>query len=154
VKRYLPVTAAAVTAAAVAGSLGTNPRSPWYTGLRKPPWQPPPWAFAPAWTTLYALTAVASDRTLRREDRTGRRSFAWALAVNLGLNTGWTWIFFTAKRPWAALAEIAVLEASTLDLARRAGRVDPLSTALLTPYAGWVAFAAALNAEIARRYRG
>ena len=100
---------------------------------------------------MTALTAVAAARTLRRTDREGRRSFARALAINLGLNAGWTWMFFTAKRPWAALAEIAVLEASTLDLARRAGRVDSVSGPLLAPYAAWVAFAAALNAEIARR---
>jgi tryptophan-rich sensory protein len=153
VKRYLPATAAAVTAAAVAGVVGTNTRSTWYAALRKPPWQPPPWAFGPAWTTLYALIAVASARTLDRADPAGRTSFARALAVNLGLNTGWTWIFFTGKQPRAALAEIAVLEASTLDLVRRAGRVDRASAALLAPYAGWVAFATALNAEIARRNR-
>jgi translocator protein len=151
VKHYLPATAAAVTTAAVVGGLGTDTKSGWYAGLSKPAWQPPPWAFGPAWTTLYALTAVASARTLLRSDPAKRRSFARALAVNLALNTGWTWIFFTAKRPWAALAEIAVLEASVLDLARRARQVDPVSTALLTPYGAWVAFAAALNAEIARR---
>ena len=94
---------------------------------------------------------MASARTLRRSDPAKRRSFARAPAVNLALNTGWTWIFFTAKRPWAALAEIAVLEASVIDLAGRARQVDPVSAALLRPYGAWVAFAAALNAELARR---
>jgi tryptophan-rich sensory protein len=42
---------------------------------------------------------------------------------------------------------------STVDLIRRARVVDPAAAALLLPYLGWVAFATALNAEIARRNR-
>ena len=59
-RRHLPATAAAVVATAVAGGLGTDVRSRWYAGLDKPRWQPPGWAFGPAWTTLYALIAVGS----------------------------------------------------------------------------------------------
>jgi len=46
-----------------------------------------------------------------------------------------------------------VLEASTVDLTRRAARADFATGAMLSPYAGWVAFATALNAAIARRNR-
>ena len=102
---------------------------------------------------MYALIAVGSARVLDRADPDERRAYATALAANLVLNTGWTWVFFTARKPRWALAEILVLEASTLDLARRARRVDPTSAALLAPYAGWVGFATALTAAIARRNR-
>ena len=37
----LPATAAAVTATAVVGTLGTDVRSRWYLQLDKPSWQPP-----------------------------------------------------------------------------------------------------------------
>ena len=67
------------------------------------------------------------------------------------LNAGWNWLFFTARRPRWALAEILLLEASTLDLTRRAAKADTPAAAMLVPYAGWVAFATALNAAIARR---
>jgi tryptophan-rich sensory protein len=140
-----------VAATAVAGGVGTDVGSGWYAALDKPRWQPPGWVFGPAWTTLYALVAVSSARVLDRTPLGGRRPFATALAVNLVLNTGWSWVFFTAKRPRWALAEILVLEASTLDLARRAGRVDPAAQGLLAPYAAWVGFATALTAELARR---
>lgn len=150
-RRHLPATAAAVVATAVAGVLGTDVSSRWYDELDKPRWQPPGWAFGPAWTTLYALIAVGSSRALDRAEPDDRRRYAVALAANLALNTGWTWIFFSAKKPRWALAEVLVLEASTLDLVRRTRRLDPAAAAMLAPYAGWVGFASALTADIARR---
>jgi translocator protein len=147
---HLARTSGAVAAAAVAGALGTAPASLWYQHLEKPRWQPPAAAFGPAWTTLYALLAVASARTLDRlENPDERREFATALGVNLALNAGWSWLFFTAQRPRLALAEILLLEASNLDLIRRAARADSRAAAMLMPYAAWVAFATALNAAIA-----
>jgi len=94
---------------------------------------------------------VSSARALDRAGPAERREIGTALGVNLLLNTGWTWIFLTARRPRWALAEILVLEASTVDLMRRSRRLDPAATGLLAPYAGWVAFATALTASIARR---
>ena len=83
-------TSAAVAAAAVIGTLGTDVNSRWYRSLDKPAWQPPGAAFGPAWTTLYALMAVASARTLDRlEDPEERRAFATAFGANLALNAGW-----------------------------------------------------------------
>jgi tryptophan-rich sensory protein len=153
-RRHLPATAAALAATAVAGGIGTDVSSRWYADLDKPSWQPPGWVFGPAWTALYALTAVAAARVLDRADAPAGRRFRRALGVNLALNAGWSWLFFTAKRPGLALAENAVLAASTLDLTRRAGAVDPTAARLLAPYAAWVAFANALNADIARRNAG
>jgi tryptophan-rich sensory protein len=145
-------TSAAVAATAVIGVLGTDVTSRWYRHLDKPTWQPPGAAFGPAWTTLYALMAVASARTLNRLDEPAeRRVFATAFGANLMLNAGWNWLFFKARRPDWALAEILLMEVSTLDLTRRAARVDRRAAKMFIPYAGWVAFATALNASIARR---
>jgi translocator protein len=145
-------TSAAVTATAVIGVLGTDVTSRWYRHLDKPAWQPPGAAFGPAWTTLYGLMAVASARTLDRLEEPGdRRAFATAFGANLMLNAGWNWLFFKARRPRWALTEILLMEVSTLDLTRRAAHVDRPAAKMLIPYAGWVAFATALNASIARR---
>ena len=146
-------TGAAVAATAVIGGLGTDVRSGWYRRLDKPAWQPPGWAFGPAWTTLYGLIAIGSARALDHASPAERRTLSRALGTNLVLNAGWNWLFFKARRPDLALAEVLVLEASSLDLARRAGRADPAAGRLFWPYAGWVAFATALNASIARRNR-
>jgi len=146
------VTVPALVGTAALGGLGTDVRSSWYARLDKPAWQPPGWAFGPAWTTLYTLTAVGSARTIDRiEDDDERQAYIAALATNLVLNIGWTWVFFTAKKPRWALAEIAALNISNLDLVRRSGKVDAAAGWLLTPYAAWTAFATALNASIAAR---
>lgn len=152
--RHLPVTAAAVTATAVAGGIGTDVRSRWYQRLAKPKWQPPGAVFGPAWTVLYGLIATASGRALDRMPESQRRGYAIALGTNLVLNVGWTWLFFKAKRPRLALAEIVLLEASSIDLIRRSAQHDKVAGGLLVPYAAWVGFATALTATIARKNPG
>lgn len=151
------MTVAAVAAAAAAGGLGTDPSSASYRRLDKPRWQPPPQAFGPVWTALYADVAVTGAQTLTRLQATGRcterRGFARALSVNLVLNAGWSWLFFRARRPWAAAADSALLTASSLDLVRRAGRADAGTGRALVPYPAWCAFATALTVAIARRNR-
>lgn len=148
--RYLKWTAPAVAACAVLGTLGTKPRSDWYQGLKKPSWQPPQWLFAPAWTSIYALTAVASARTLERLPEKERRDYAVALGVNLALNTTFTWVYFVGKRLKTSVAIQAALEVSTIDLMRRSARVDPASVAMLAPYAAWGVYAGVLNARVAQ----
>jgi tryptophan-rich sensory protein len=140
---HLRRTVPPVVAAAVIGGIGTRPTSPWYRSLDKPSWQPPAWLFGPVWTALYASIAVGTARAMEQADDAERRSLERQLWANMALNAGWCWLFFTAERPRLALAEIAVLEASTLALTRR--------VPALAPYAAWNGFATALNASIARR---
>ncbi len=139
---------AAVVAAAGVGSIATDASSRWYRGLRKPAWQPPRAAFPLVWTPLYALIAVAGTRVSNRGDESQRGAFARAYGINLVLNAAWTVVFFRARRPRAALAEIAALNVSNLLLMRRAAKVDRLAAAALAPYVAWSLFAAALNAAI------
>jgi tryptophan-rich sensory protein len=73
------------------------------------------------------------------------------LWVNMALNAGWSWLFFTARSPRSALVEVVVLEASTVLLADKVRRLDPAASRALVLYVAWNAFAAALNAAIARR---
>jgi benzodiazapine receptor len=49
-----------VGAVAVFGSFFTP--DAWYDSLRKPSFNPPDWIFAPIWTLLYAMMAVAACR--------------------------------------------------------------------------------------------
>ncbi|WP_406693052.1 TspO/MBR family protein [Saccharopolyspora sp. ID03-671] len=147
--RTLAGTGAAVVATAVVGAVAVESDSRWFRGLRKPRWQPPPPVFGPVWTALYADIAVASAAALSRLPR--RSGYVPALAANLLLNAGWTWVFWGARSPRWAAVEAGILTASSLDLLRRTARVDAPAGAALVPYAGWCAFATALSADIARR---
>lgn len=150
-RRY-GVAAAAVTATAVTGARAVDPDSAWYTGLRKPPWQPPPWAFGVVWTPLYASIAWAAGHALgTTTTRRERVALAASLAVNLSLNAGWNHLFFARRSPAAGLAGTVLLDLSNADLLRRTGRTDRTAARVLVPYAAWCAFATALNASIARR---
>lgn len=143
--------AAAVAATAVVGALGTDPKSPWYQSLRKPPWQPPPPAFPLVWTPLYGLIAVSAARVLARAEGRSRRRFAALFATDLALNAGWCWLFFKAERPRAALVELAALQSCNVALTVKAVREDKAAGIALLPYVAWSGFAAALNASIVRR---
>ncbi len=53
-------------AVGAAASIFTQPNiDPWYAGLAHPAITPPDWLFAPVWTTLYILMAVAAWRVWR-----------------------------------------------------------------------------------------
>lgn len=101
--------------------------------------------------------AAVSAKTLGDLDEAGkeqqRNEYAAALEINLVLNAGWSFTFFTAHRPKLAPAVAAALAASSIDLTRRAAKVSSERGVALAPYAAWTSFATALTAQIARRNR-
>jgi len=157
-KSILGASALAVAAAAGAGSVASaDAASQWYSRLRKPPYQPPRAAFPTVWTTLYgdiaATSAVAIDRfrTTGRQDKA--RSYAAALAVNLLLNAGWSWLFFRYHKLGAAAVGAAALTASSADLVRRTAEATPRGGLALLPYPLWCGFATVLSTHIWRLNR-
>jgi len=123
---------------------------PWYFQLQKPSWQPPDWLFGPAWTTIYVLTSIAGVKAWRRADQVQRRYFLGALLLNLVLNLLWSLIFFTSQRPDIALLEVVPLWLSILLMVLLVRGYSPVSSVLMLPYLGWVAFAAYLNWTIVK----
>ena len=73
--------------------------------------------------TLYADIAVTSATAIDRLRAEGRdheaRNYVVALAANLILNAGWSWLFFKHQKLGASAIGAAVLAASSTDLARR-----------------------------------
>ncbi len=153
-KSTLIATAAATATASTVGGLATRPavQSVWYARLRKPAYQPPRTVFPIVWPALYADIAVVSAATVDALRDTGNRPaariYATWLAVNLALNTGWSWVFFNRRRLAAAVVLNAALTASSADLARRAIAVRGTRAVPLVLYPAWCAFALALSAHI------
>jgi tryptophan-rich sensory protein len=136
--------------ACVMGALATD-LSPWYYALQKPSWQPPDWLFAPVWTTIFALTAIAGFVAWQRARKSSeRRLLVLALVGNLGLNVTWSILFFRVQRPDFALVEVVFLWLSIAFLAWVVWRCARNTSALLLPYLLWVTFAAVLNLSIVR----
>ena len=146
---------AGAAASAVIGSLAVDPKATYYRTLVKPSWQPPPPVYGIVWTPLYADIALTAGHAISKFGEQGRvaerRSLIGALAINLVLNTGWSWLFFRDHRPWLAAAECAVLAASSADLVRRVGAADRRAGYALAPYPLWCTFATVLTVAIARR---
>jgi tryptophan-rich sensory protein len=120
----------------------------WFRSLRKPRWQPPNWVFGPVWTALYAAIAYAGWR-IWRAPKSRRRTTALGLwSAQLVLNGLWTPIFFGARRPIIALADIVALDAAATGCAIISAGVDKRAAAAFVPYLGWLGFATVLNARI------
>lgn len=122
----------------------------WYRAIEKPSWNPPNAIFAPVWTTLYVLMAVAAWLVWRRWGFAGAKAALGAYVVQLALNTAWSWLFFGRHDIGLALADIVMLVVAivvTLVLFRRKSR---LAGALLVPYLAWVGFATALTFTLYR----
>lgn len=153
------ITGAATAACAAIGGLASGPavRSDWYEHLRKPPYQPPRQVFPVVWPALYTDIAVVSAQTidqLRTDGSDGeRRAYQTALAVNLILNSAWSWLFFDRHNLGAAVLLSAGLSVSGADLTRRSVTVLGPRAAPLALYPLWCSFATLLSAGIWRRNR-
>jgi tryptophan-rich sensory protein len=135
----------AMATATLGASLTTI--GPWYRGLDRPWFQPPDWAFGPAWTIIFALAAWGFARAWRAG---ARGPLVAAFVVNGLLNALWSLLFFTLERPDWALVEIVPLWLSILAMILLAVRHDRLGGWLIVPYISWVSFAGALNLAIVR----
>jgi tryptophan-rich sensory protein len=80
-----------------------------------------------------------------RRQQAGARGALWLFAIQLALNTLWSFVFFGAENPGLAMAEIVVLWVA---IAATIWTFRPISSAaawLLAPYLAWVTFASCLN---------
>jgi translocator protein len=117
----------------------------WYAQLAKPPFNPPNWLFAPVWTAIYLLIAIAGWRTWQRNRASWPMKLWW---IQLILNFIWSPIFFAAQRIDLALLVILLLLLSILGFIVATWRLDRMASWLFVPYAVWVSFASLLNASI------
>lgn len=122
----------------------------WYRGLARPSWNPPDWAFAPAWTVLYIMIAVAGWMVWREAGLAGAALPLAVYLVQLLFNAGWSAVFFGMKRPDLAFLEVIGLWLSIVATILLFWPISRTAGLLLLPYLAWVSFAATLNLTIWR----
>jgi len=130
------------------GALFTTPAIPgWYATLQKPAFNPLSWVFAPVWTTLYILMAVALY--LVWNSKGNKKLAIKVFCLQLFLNSFWSVVFFGLKSPWLALTVIVLLWILIAKTITEFFKLSKVSGYLLLPYLFWVSFASILNLAIA-----
>jgi translocator protein len=125
-----------------AGFLTAQSVLTWFPTLVKPSFNPPAWVFAPVWTTLYIMMALAAWLVWLR------KGSLVLFYVQLALNFAWSLLFFGLHSPAMALVDIVVLWVAILLTLLAFWKVDRRAGWLLVPYLAWVSFAGVLNASI------
>jgi tryptophan-rich sensory protein len=147
----LGVCVLAVAATGTLGAIASIDAREFYATLAKPDWAPPPGVFAPAWTVLYVMIAIAGWLAWRARAPASDTRLALGLYFGqLALNALWSWLFFAWHQGALALVEICVLWLAILATLTQFWRLRPLAGALLVPYLAWVSFATALTAAVWR----
>jgi tryptophan-rich sensory protein len=137
--------------AGVLGSVFTMPAIPgWYANLNKPSFSPPNWLFGPVWILLYTLMGISLYLVWSRKGSAGAKTALILFAIQLGLNTLWSLIFFGLRLPSAAFLEILVLWLFILLTILKFFPISKVAAYLLILYLLWVSFASLLNFYIFR----
>jgi benzodiazapine receptor len=146
-ENFLPILIAALAAIGL-GTLGAQltELGPWYRGLVQPAFKPPDIWFGPAWTLIFILAASAGVTAWKNApDQSSRRWLIGLFALNAGLNSLWSLLFFKLQRPDWALIEVGFLWLSIAALIVATRRYSRTAGFLLLPYLLWVTFASAIN---------
>jgi len=122
----------------------------WYHLLAKQSWNPPEEVFAPVWSVLYLIMAIAAWLVWRRGSENEVIPAMTTYFAQLVLNVLWPLLFFGLRAPgWAAL-DILFLWLAIIVAIAQFRRVSVPAAWLLAPYLAWVTFASVLNITIWR----
>ncbi|QEM02371.1 tryptophan-rich sensory protein [Mucilaginibacter rubeus] len=131
-------------------SLVTRPEiAGWYSTLKKPSFNPPPWLFAPVWTAIYIMIATAAYLVWKHRSRKPVYIIARSIYfIQLILNFSWSIVFFGMHQIAAAAVVIILLWLSIVVNINWFNKFSRTASWLLVPYLLWVSFASILNMSI------
>ena len=132
---------ALVLGGGLAIGMATGPDT-WFAALTKPSFNPPNWVFAPVWSTLYVMIAIAGWLEWTHDRSSAAMKLWWGQLV---LNFLWSPAFFALHRMDLALVVICALLVVIWAFVALTSRRQPAAALLFTPYGLWVAFTSALN---------
>jgi benzodiazapine receptor len=131
---------------ALSGFFASQTIPMWYEKLHQPSFRPPNWLFAPVWIVLYLLMGISLYLIWRLRVSRERNMALVAFVVQLLLNFGWSFLFFSSNMIGLAFVEILALWASIILMLLIFYKIKPVASYLNIPYFFWVTFAAVLNA--------
>lgn len=139
---------ASLAVAAIGGLATATSVDGWYQTLNRPGFTPPDWLFAPVWTALYVMMAVAAWRVWQSRGDARRHRALILYAAQLAFNLAWPIVFFGLMMITGALVTIIVLLGLVAATTIAFWQIDRVAGMLFVPYLVWVGFAAILNAGI------
>ena len=132
----------------IGGVFTSSSITTWYRTLTLPPQSPPGWVFGPVWFTLYTLMAIAAWQVWLQPASPLRTAALVAYFVQMALNLGWSWIFFSQRQLGWAVAEIITLWLFIALTTFLFFRLRTSAALMMLPYLAWVGFASFLNLRI------
>ena len=123
----------------------TNFKEPWYSEIILPSFNPPSWIFAPVWSTLYLLMAIAIWKIWKNSFDTRILKIYF---IQLFFNSTWSIVFFGFHLIGLALINLIIILLFIIFLMKEYLIRDKISFYLMTPYFAWSSYALALNSSI------
>lgn len=131
----------------IIGSYSKPAISGWYLEINKSSLTPPNYVFPIAWTTLYALIAIAGYNIWsQNEAQISKLKLIKLLYIfQMVLNFCWSPVFFNLNRPDLAMIIILIMDISVAAIIIFAMRSIKSVSILMAPYLLWICFASYLN---------
>jgi len=120
-------------------------KEPWYSEIILPSFNPPSWVFAPVWSTLYLLMAIAIWKIWINSFDTRILKFFF---IHLFFNSTWSIVFFGFHLIGLALINLIIILLFIIFLMKEYFTRDKTSFYLMIPYLVWSSYALILNSSI------
>ena len=134
------------SASFIGGFVTITYKEPWYSQLIKSNYNPPDWIFAPVWTMLYFMMAVAIWIFWNSKKRDLKTIYIYF--IHIVFNTTWSIVFFALHNIPIALVNLSILVFLIIILILRFRRVNLVSYYLMIPYLLWTSYALFLNLNL------
>ena len=130
---------------AIGGLVTSYFKEPWYSEIVLPSFNPPSWVFAPVWTSLYIMMAIAIWKIWIN-------SFDFKILklyfIHLFFNGTWSIAFFGFHQIGIALINLFIILFFIVLLMKKYFNRDKISFYLMVPYLAWSGYAFILNSSI------
>lgn len=130
---------------AIGGFTTASFKEPWYSEIILPSFNPPSWVFAPVWTILYIMMAIAIWKVwINSFDLKILKLYF----VHIFFNGTWSIFFFGFHQIGLALINLFIILIFIFLLMKNYFHRDKISFCLMIPYLLWSCYALILNSSI------